>query len=50
MTRVQTSQAESAVASREAVLVRARSRVKDLSDELKRRMDDPAYPGRPARS
>jgi outer membrane protein TolC len=44
VTRVQTSQAESAVASREAVLVRARARVKDLSDELKRRMGDPAYP------
>ncbi len=44
VTRVQTSQAESAVASREAVLVRARSRVKDLSDEIKRRMGDPAYP------
>jgi outer membrane protein TolC len=45
VTRVQTSQAESAVASREAVLVRARARVKDLSDEIKRRMGDPAYPG-----
>ena len=45
VTRVQTSQAEAAVASREAVLVRARSRVKDLSDEIKRRMGDPAYPG-----
>lgn len=44
VTRVQTSQAESAVASREAVLVRARSRVKDVSDEIKRRMGDPAYP------
>jgi outer membrane protein len=44
VTRVQTSQAEAAVASREAVLVRARSRVKDLSDEIKRRMGDPAYP------
>jgi outer membrane protein len=44
VTRVQTAQAEAAVASREAVLVRARSRVKDLSDELKRRMGDPAYP------
>ena len=44
VTRVQTSQAESAVASREAVLVRARARVKDLSDEIKRRMGDPAYP------
>lgn len=44
VTRVQTSQAEAAVASREAVLVRARSRVKDLSDEIKRRMSDPAYP------
>ena len=44
VTRVQTSQAESAVASRQAVLVRARSRVGDLSDEIKRRMNDPAYP------
>jgi outer membrane protein len=44
VTRVQTSQAEAAVASREAVLVRARARVNDLSDELKRRMGDPAYP------
>jgi outer membrane protein TolC len=44
VTRVQTSQAESAVASRRAVLVRARARVKDQSDELKRRMGDPAYP------
>lgn len=44
VTRVQTSQAEAAVASREAVLVRARSRVKDLSDEIKRRMSDAAYP------
>lgn len=44
VTRVQTSQAESAVASREAVLVGARARVKDLSDELKRLMGDPSYP------
>ena len=44
VTRVQTAQAEAAVASREAVLIRARSRVKDLSDEIKRRMSDPAYP------
>jgi outer membrane protein len=44
VTRVQTSQAEAAVASREATLVQARKRVKDLSDEIKRRMSDPAYP------
>lgn len=44
VTRVQTAQATSAIRQREAVLVRARSRVRDLSDQLKRQMNDPELP------
>ncbi len=43
-TRIQTSQANSAVQNRRALLVRARSRVRDLSDQLKRLMNDPELP------
>jgi outer membrane protein TolC len=41
VTRVQISQANASVENRRAGLIRARARVRDLSDELKRRMNDP---------
>lgn len=44
VTRVQLSQANASVESRRAELIRARARVRDLSDELKRRMQDPSLP------
>ena len=44
ITRVQTSQANSAVQSRRATLIRARARVRDLSDQVKRLMSDPDFP------
>ena len=44
ITRVQTSQANSAVQSRRAALIRARARVRDLSDQIKRLMADPDLP------
>jgi outer membrane protein TolC len=44
VTLVEVSQAQASVESRRAELVRARARVKDLSDELKRRMNDPDLP------
>ncbi len=40
----QLSQAHASIKSREAALIRARSQVRDLSDEIKRRMGDPDYP------
>jgi outer membrane protein TolC len=43
-TRVQTSQAQASIRSREAVLIRARSRLRDISDDIKRRMNDPQFP------
>jgi outer membrane protein TolC len=44
VTRVQISQANASVEIRRAGLIRARARVRDLSDELKRRMNDPEFP------
>lgn len=44
VTRVELSQANSAVQSRKAFLVRSRSRVRDFSDQLKRLMNDPELP------
>src|SRR5262249_31374687 len=41
VTRVQLSQANASVEQRRTLLVRARSRVRDLSDQLKRLMEDP---------
>ncbi len=43
-TRVQTSQANAAVESRRATLVRAKAQVRDLSDRIKRLMNDPDMP------
>ncbi len=44
VSRVQVSQATASVRSREAVLIAARARLGDLSDDLKRRMNDPEFP------
>ena len=44
VSRVQTSQAQASIYNREAVLVRARSRLRDISDDMKRRMSDPEFP------
>jgi outer membrane protein TolC len=44
VSRVQTSQATASVRSREAVLIAARARLGDISDDLKRRMNDPEFP------
>jgi outer membrane protein TolC len=44
VSRVQTSQAQASIRSREAVLVRARARLRDISDDIKKRMNDPEFP------
>lgn len=44
VTRVQISQANASVEIRRAGLIRARARVRDLSDEMKRRMNDAEFP------
>jgi outer membrane protein TolC len=44
VTRVQVSQANSRVESRRAELIRLKARVKDLSSEIKRFMNDPQFP------
>jgi outer membrane protein len=44
VSRVQVSQATASVRSREAVLIAARARLGDISDDLKRRMNDPDFP------
>jgi outer membrane protein TolC len=44
VSRVQTSQAQASIRSREAVLIRARARLRDISDDIKRRMSDPQFP------
>jgi outer membrane protein len=44
VSRVQVSQATASVRSREAVLIAARAHLADLSDDLKRRMNDPEFP------
>ena len=42
--RVQTSQAQASIRDREAVLIRARARLRDISDDIKKRMGDPEFP------
>ncbi len=44
VSRVQTSQATSSIRSREAQLIDARRKLGDLSDDIKRRMNDPEFP------
>ena len=44
VTRVQLSQTNSFVETRRALLIRARSRVRDFSDQLKQLMNDPELP------
>jgi outer membrane protein TolC len=44
VTRVQLSQANASVETRQATLIRARAHVRDLSDDLKRQMNDPELP------
>lgn len=43
-TEVEASQAAAQIRSREAVLVRTRAHLRDLSDDIKRRMNDPSLP------
>jgi outer membrane protein TolC len=42
--RQQLSQANASVETRRTILIRARARVRDLSDQLKRLMNDPEFP------
>jgi outer membrane protein TolC len=42
--RQQLSQANSSIETRRTILIRARARVRDLSDQLKRLMNDPEFP------
>lgn len=44
VTRVQLSQANASIESRRATLIRAKARVRDLSDQLKQLMNDPEMP------
>lgn len=44
VTRVQLSQANSSIETRRATLIRAKAHVRDLSDQLKRLMNDPSMP------
>ncbi len=44
VSRVQTSQANATVEARRATLIRAKANVRDLSDQLKRLMNDPQFP------
>lgn len=44
VSRVQTSQATSSIRTREAELIRARAKLGDISDDIKRRMNDPEFP------
>jgi outer membrane protein TolC len=44
VTRVQLSQANASIESRRAALIQAKARVRDLSDQLKRFMNDPEIP------
>jgi outer membrane protein TolC len=43
-THIEASQGAAAVYQREAILVRAKAHVQDLSDDIKRRMGDPDFP------
>ena len=42
--RQQLSQANSSIETRRTILIRARARVRDLSDQIKRLMNDPEFP------
>lgn len=44
VSRVQTSQATSSIRTREALLIDARRKLADISDDIKRRMNDPEFP------
>lgn len=44
VSRVQTSQAAAAIRAREAVLITFRQKIRDLSYDIKRRMNDPEFP------
>jgi outer membrane protein TolC len=44
VSRVQMSQTTSSIENRRTILIRARSRVRDLSDQIKRLMNDPDLP------
>ncbi len=44
VTRVQLSQANASIESRRATLIRAKARVRDVSDQIKRLMNDPDMP------
>jgi outer membrane protein len=44
VSRVQLRQAETTINARAAVLVRAKARMQDISDDIKRRMNDPDFP------
>jgi outer membrane protein TolC len=44
VTRVQLSQANASIEARRATLIRARAKVRDLSDQLKQLMNDPSLP------
>jgi len=44
VSRVQLRQAKTTIDSRAAVLVRAKARILDISDNIKRRMNDPEFP------
>ena len=44
VSRVQNSEAQGSISNREADLVRAKARLGDISDDIKRRMNDPEFP------
>ncbi|MDB5331657.1 MAG: putative efflux system outer membrane protein [Phycisphaerales bacterium] len=44
VSRVQTSQAQASIETRQAVLIRAQARIRDVSDDIKKRMNDPDFP------
>lgn len=44
VSRVQLRQAQATILGREAVLIRAKARIFDTSDNIKRRMNDPEFP------
>ncbi|MDB5304327.1 MAG: putative efflux system outer membrane protein, partial [Phycisphaerales bacterium] len=44
VSRVQTMQALASIRTREATLIRAKARIRDVSDDIKRRMNDPDFP------
>ncbi|MDB5291759.1 MAG: putative efflux system outer membrane protein [Phycisphaerales bacterium] len=44
VSRVQIRQAQSSIDTRETTLIRAKARIRDVSDDIKRRMNDPDFP------